>query len=96
MRKLFLIIFAFITLINIIENRKKKKKPQQPKKEIDPIEKRPSNIKPELYCDSCIAMVQETIKELRGKKKESDVLDIIENVCDPERYYTYRIIFFNF
>jgi hypothetical protein len=84
------LIFYFIFTISLVESRKKKKKARQPKKPQNPLDKRPDKVKPELWCDSCIAMVKETIKELRGKKKESDVIDVVTDICNPEKYYTYR------
>jgi hypothetical protein len=94
--KLVLVLLIATILVVFVENRKKKKKAKQPKKPENPLDRRPDKIKPELYCDACIAMVKETVKELRGKKKESDVIAIIENVCDPEKYYTYRKLYYNF
>ena len=87
---LLLEIFLIIIAITLVSTRKKKKKPKADKKPQDPLDKRPSNIKPELYCDACIAMVTESVKELRGKKKQSDVVEVVEEVCNPEKYYTYR------
>jgi hypothetical protein len=92
--KFFLLIFLLYVILIQVENRKKKKKAKEPKKPENPLDKRPNKIKPELYCDACIAMVKETIKELRGKKKETDVVDLVDDVCNPEKYYSYRIIFF--
>ena len=39
--------------------------------------KRPNNIKAELYCASCIAVIDIVHKDLLGKKKEHDVIDSI-------------------
>jgi hypothetical protein len=84
------LLLLICIIISLVETRKKKKKAKAQPKPQDPLDKRPSNIKPELYCDACIAMVKESVKELRGKKKESDVLDVVGEVCNPEKYYTYR------
>ena len=89
MKRLFLLAFVFV-LLSIIDSRKKKKKQKAPKQPENPLDRRPSKVKPELYCDACIAMVKESVKELRGKKKESDVVEVVESVCNPEKYYTYR------
>ena len=88
---LIFLIGLIIFSISLVESRKKKKKTKkaEPKPE-DPLDRRPGNIKPELYCDACIAMIKESIKELRGKKKESDVVEVVGDVCNPEKYYTYR------
>ena len=89
-----LIILAFVlVLLSLNDCRKKKKKQKAQKAPENPLDRRPSKVKPELYCDACIAMVQESVKELRGKKKESDVIGVVEDVCNPEKYYTYRRIF---
>jgi hypothetical protein len=88
--KIYLTLLIAIVLFVFTENRKKKKKPKEPEKPENPLDKRPSSIKPELYCDVCIAMIKETVRKLRGKKKESDVVDAADEICDPERYYTYR------
>ena len=88
--KISLLLLVSIILMSLADSRKKKKKQKAQKKAEDPLDRRPTKTNPELYCDSCMAMVTESIKELRGKKKESDVITVVENVCDPERYYTYR------
>lgn len=90
--KLVLLLLLVAILVVFAECRKKKKKAKQPKKPENPLDRKPDKVKPELYCDACIAMVKETIKDLRGKKKESDVVAAVETVCDPEKYYTYRNI----
>ena len=83
-------ILSLIFLINLSEARRKRKKEKKPKKEPkNPLEKRPEKIKPELYCDACQAIIKEAVKELRGKKKESDVMDYMDSVCQPEKYYVY-------
>ena len=89
--KFEIILFIFV-LIAFVDARKKKKKQKEQRVE-DPLNRRPSNISAELYCDSCQAIIKEAVKELRGKKKESDVYDIMDNVCNPEKFYTYRNIF---
>lgn len=86
-KKLCFLAVAIATIFISITNSKKKKKQ---KKEEDPLNKRPSKIKPELYCDSCIAIVKEATKRLYNKKSESDVFDVLEDTCNPEYYYTYR------
>jgi hypothetical protein len=85
-----LVLFSlFIILLVTIEARKKKKKPKADPKPENPLDRRPSSIKPEHYCDSCIAIIKEMTKLLRGKKKESDVFDVLEEACNPEYYNTY-------
>jgi hypothetical protein len=68
----------------------KKKKGKAKKKQDNPLDRRPNRISPELYCDACLAIIKEGAKELRGKKKESDVYDILDDICKPERYYVYH------
>ena len=82
-------ILSLIFLINLSEARRKRKKEKKEKVVKNPLEKRPDKIKPELYCDACQAIIKEAVKALRGKKKESDVMDYMDNVCNPEKYYTY-------
>lgn len=88
--KIYQTLLLFLVVSLIQTRKKKKKKTKVENKPIDPKDKRPSNISPELFCDACLAIVKEAAKELRGKKKESDVLEVLENACDSERYYTYR------
>ena len=73
-------------LVSFSESKKKKKQAKQE----DPLNRRPNSVKPELYCDSCIAIVTEATKKLYNKKSEADVFDAIEHICDPELYYSYR------
>lgn len=89
-------LLVFLVSIHFVLLRKKKKKAKPAKKPQDPLSRKPEKIQPELYCDACIAMIKETTKELRGKKKESDVIEALESVCNPEKYYTYRILLFIF
>ncbi len=88
--KRFLLLAFVLVLVSLVESRKKKKKQKAPKQPENPLDRRPTKVKPELYCDACIAMVKESVKELRGKKKQSDVVDVIEDVCNAEKFYTYR------
>lgn len=84
-------LFCILIILSInftVEVRKRKKQPKQQKVE-NPKDKKPDSMKPELYCDACIAIIKEATKELRGKKKESDVIDYLAEVCNPEKYYVY-------
>jgi hypothetical protein len=90
---LLITIFIISILVLIVESRKKKKKSAGTNKtEPSPKERRPTEVSAELFCDACIAIIKEATKELRGKKKESDILDIWDEVCHPEKYNTYRNI----
>lgn len=86
--KLEIILYIFV-LLALVDARKKKKKQKEAKLE-NPLDRRPDSVSKELYCDSCQAIIKEAVKELRGKKKESDVYDIMDTVCNPEKYYSYR------
>ena len=85
---IFLIILL-VSIITLVESRKKKKRKAPEAKPLDPKLKRPERIRAELYCDACQALVKESVKLLFGKRSEADVMTVMENVCDPERYYTY-------
>jgi hypothetical protein len=84
---LFSLIILF--LVVIVESRKKKKKAKTEAKQENPLDRRPLSITPEHYCDSCIAIIKEMTKLLRGKKKESDVFDVLDDACNPELYNVY-------
>jgi hypothetical protein len=53
---------------------------------------RPNYIIPELFCETCRAIINEALKELRTKTRESDVYDYISNACKEERYTRYTYI----
>ena len=53
---------------------------------------RPNYILPELFCETCRAIVNEALKELRTKTKESDVYDYLSKACVEERYTRYEYI----
>jgi hypothetical protein len=80
------IIVILLCLIHLSDEKKKKRK----KKSKDPLNKRPSSVSAELFCDACQAVLKETMKELRGKKRESDVIDAMTNICNPEKYNIYH------
>jgi len=88
MKKILLTLIV-IYLIGFTVERQKKKQEKPPKKPFDPKSKRPDSVAPELYCDACQAIIKEATKELRGKKKESDVMAYLEGACNPEKYYVY-------
>ena len=52
--------------------------------------KRPTSTSPELYCNSCQAVIRELLKKLRHRKSESDVMEAMDDVCNPELYMTYE------
>ena len=48
--------------------------------------KRPNNIEPLLYCESCRAVVFLSVKTLKGSKSEADIVDTIERLCHVDNY----------
>ncbi len=87
--KILLCCLLLFLITLFIESKKKKKKKTTKIYPDNPKDRRPEKVKPELYCDACQAMVKEAIKALYGKKKETDVVDILSDVCNPEKYYVY-------
>ena len=103
MRKKFFItifhILIIISLIHLITNKKSKKKKEKKDKTPrlanglpTPDSVRPNFISPELFCETCRAIVKEAVKELRTKTKESDVLYYLDNVCDENKYQVYQYV----
>ena len=96
------LIFILISLFNISlcqtdknKSTKKKKKGKKSKKLMEnglptPDSIRPSNVSPELLCDSCQAIINEAVKRLGKQTKESEVLFYLDKVCDPSRYNIYH------
>ena len=41
-------------------------------------------IDPDLYCYGCTVFLDETIKELRGNQKETNVIDVMSYVCEAD------------
>ena len=103
MRKNLIIIFQIviiICLINSVINKSKKKKNKKEKKD-DNINKlpnglptpesvRPNYVTPELFCETCRAIVKEAVKELKTKTRESDVMFYLDNACDENKYTRYQ------
>ena len=102
MRKNLIILFQMIiiiSLINSIISKSKKKKHKKDKKDDivrlpnglpTPESVRPNYVTPELFCETCRAIVKEAVKELRTKTKESDVIFYLDNVCDENKYTRYQ------
>ena len=86
----FCFIILIILLVSINIDAKKRKKTQN-KRNLDPKQYKPNKLTPELWCDACNAIVRETNRLLRGKSSEADVFEVTDDVCNPERYYTYSI-----
>ena len=96
------LIFSLINLSLTKEEQKPKskstKKKKKPKKSDDLMENglptpesiRPTNVSPELLCDSCQAIISEAVKRLGKHTKSSEVLYYLDKVCDPQRYNIYH------
>ena len=99
MKLLYSLIYIII-IFNLISSSNQKKK--KIKKKIDsklpnglpkPDSVRPDYIIPELFCETCRAVVNEVLKELRFKIKESDVIYYLSNIClDEEKFNAYEYI----
>ena len=51
--------------------------------------KKPLSVTPDLYCLACKAIVKESVKMLHGKTLQSDVIVVLDDMCDMWRYDTY-------
>lgn len=89
-RFFFITLMIIFILTSLTDEKKKKKKRNNKKKSNDPLNRRPSSVSPELFCDACQAILKEAMKELRGKKRESDVIDYMTTVCKPDKYNIYH------
>ena len=92
-----LILFSNIIIISLAKPKKKKEKkeknsPTLPNGLPTPENVRPNYIIPELFCETCRAIVNEALKELRSKTKESDVYSYLSNACDESKYTRYEFI----
>ena len=101
----FFFVFLFFSIINYSlskEEKSKKQKPSKGKKRTKksdnlmenglptPDSIRPTNVSPELLCDSCQAIISEAVKRLGKQTKSSEVLFYLDKVCDPQRYNIYH------
>ena len=92
-----LILFSNIIILSLAKSKKKKEKkeknsPTLPNGLPTPESVRPNYIIPELFCETCRAIVNEALKELRSKTKESDVYSYLSNACDESKYTRYEFI----
>ena len=100
----FFLIILFFSLI-FQTSSKDEQNPKQTKKKKKKIKKsdnlmenglptpesiRPTNVSPELLCDSCQAIISEAVKRLGKQTKSSEVLFYLDKVCDPQRYNIYH------
>ena len=101
----FFFVFLFFSIINYSlskEEKSKKQKTSKGKKRNKksdnlmenglptPDSIRPTNVSPELLCDSCQAIISEAVKRLGKQTKSSEVLFYLDKVCDPQRYNIYH------
>ena len=101
----FFLIFLLFSFINLsLTKEEKKNKSKSSKKKKNPKNKdnlmenglptpesiRPTNVSPELLCDSCQAIISEAVKRLGKQTKSSEVLFYLDKVCDPQRYNIYH------
>ena len=100
----FFLIILFFSLIfqtaskdeqNPKQTKKKKKKIKKSDNLMEnglptPESIRPTNVSPELLCDSCQAIISEAVKRLGKQTKSSEVLFYLDKVCDPQRYNIYH------
>jgi len=92
-----IILFSNIIISSFTKSKKKKDKKEKnsttlPNGLPTPESVRPNYIIPELFCETCRAIVKEALKELRTKTKESDVYDYLSNACVESKYTTYEFI----
>ena len=92
-----LILFSNLIILSLAKPKKKKEKkeknsPTLPNGLPTPESVRPNYIIPELFCETCRAIVNEALKELRSKTKESDVYSYLSNACDESKYTRYEFI----
>ena len=92
-----LILFSNLIILSLSKPKKKKDKkeknsPTLPNGLPTPESVRPNYIIPELFCETCRAIVNEALKELRSKTKESDVYSYLSNACDESKYTRYEFI----
>ena len=94
-----LVLFSSLIIISISDKPKKKHKKKTSHKNTTlpnglpiPDTVHPDYIPPEVFCETCRAVVNEALKELRTKTREADVYDYLSNACVEERYIRYAYI----
>lgn len=53
------------------------------------VDKRPKSVNEDLYCIACQGIVRETLRRLHGRTKQSEVIAVMEDLCDLWKYKTY-------
>ena len=98
-KKYFISLFQLLIIIYLNKlvinksSKKKHKKAKTPKLSNSlptPESVRPNYVTPELFCETCRAIVKEAVKALKTKTKESDVIYYLDNVCDENKYTVYQ------
>ena len=98
-KKYFISLFQLLIIIYLNKlvinksSKKKHKKAKTPKLSNGlptPESVRPNYVTPELFCETCRAIVKEAVKALKTKTKESDVIYYLDNVCDENKYTVYQ------
>ena len=92
-----LILLSSLIILSISKSKKKKTKKEKNTTKLPnglptPDSVRPSYIIPELFCETCRAIINEALKELRTKTKESDIYNYLSEACVEDRYLTYEYI----
>ena len=52
--------------------------------------KRPLSVEASKWCNICQAIVREMIKKLKNKRKEYEVLEAYDGICNYELFYVYN------
>ena len=79
---LFIISVLFINVPQV-EAKKKKNKIKYPEFSSH---KRPNDIEPLLYCESCRGIIWLMVKTLKGSSKEIDISETIDSLCHVDNY----------
>lgn len=80
--KLLYCLLVIVSLISLIEAKKKKKSENE--------DRRPVSIEPLLYCNSCVAVVRESLKKLKDSRREMDVDDTLSTICNQRNFAVYE------
>jgi hypothetical protein len=90
MKILNLILFTFLILTTFTKKKSKKSKKSKKEEKFEPVDYKPQHITWEHYCDECKKTVEEVLRRSRGKKTESDIIEVLQDMCDPEKYREHR------
>jgi hypothetical protein len=76
------ILLILLCITNFTFSKKKKKDIQ----ESYPLDFKPEHYTYEYWCDICKETIKEISKRSEGKRKESDIIEVLENFCDRDIY----------